>query len=354
MKFIFTLIFTLSFLSFFAQENPASKEINEAIKEMDAGNFSQSRVILEGVLQKDSTNYDAWYEYAYSYYMQKDYAKAVEIMQTQTDHPEATDQLWQMIGNSQDIMGNAEEALATYAKGMERFPHSGRLYVESGNIFLIKGETEKAIPYYEKGIQMDPEFPSNYYRLARIFCNSENEIWGLIYGEIFINLERNTQRTREMSAILYRTYLNTMVFSKEGVGTSFARDMSPFTMAFESTIANAAATYQTSVKKPTLDVASLLTIRKAFMTSWLASEYAKQFPVQLFDFWQSIDDMNFFECYHYWVFSQAPNDQFEKWRKANETNFGYFVKWYNPNPIVITEANYFSRSKMLNWVGRES
>jgi hypothetical protein len=30
------------------------------------------------------------------------------------------------------------------------------------------------------------------------------------------------------------------------------------------------------------------------------------------------------------------------------------VKWYNPNPIVITEANYFSRSKMLNWVGRES
>jgi hypothetical protein len=30
------------------------------------------------------------------------------------------------------------------------------------------------------------------------------------------------------------------------------------------------------------------------------------------------------------------------------------VKWYNPNPIVITEATYFSRSKMLNWVGRES
>lgn len=34
---------------------------------MDAGNFSQSRVILEDVLQKDSTNYDAWYEYAYSF-----------------------------------------------------------------------------------------------------------------------------------------------------------------------------------------------------------------------------------------------------------------------------------------------
>jgi len=348
MKFIFTLFFILGIFTVFAQENPAAKEINEAIKEMDAGNFSQSRVILEGVLQQDSSNYDAWYEYAYSYYMQKDYAKAVQIMQTQTDHPEATDQLWQMIGNSQDIMGNPDEALATYTKGMERFPHSGRLYVESGNIFLIKGETEKAIPYYEKGIQMAPEFPSNYYRLARIYCNSENEIWGVIYGEIFINLERNTQRTREMSAILYQTYQNAFLFGKDGVGTSFAQDMSPFSMAFESTMANAAALYQLDSKKASINVASLLSIRKEFMRSWLQSESAKQFPVQLFEFWQSIDDMNFFECYHYWVFSQAPNEQFEKWRKANETNFGYFVKWYNPNPIVITEANYFSRSKMLN------
>ena len=348
MKFTFTLLYTFGLFQMFAQENPASKEINEAIREMDAGNLTQSRVILEEVLQKDSTNYDAWYEYAYSYYMQKDYAKAVEIMLTQTNHPQATDQLWQMIGNSQDIMGNSEEALATYAKGLERFPHSGRLFVESGNIFLIKGETEKAIPYYEKGIQMDPEFPSNYYRLARIYCNSPNNIWGLIYGEIFMNLERNTQRTREMSAILYATYQNAFLFGKDGVGTSFAQDMGPFTKAFESTMANAAAQYQLSTKKPSVNVASLVAIRKAFIASWLQSEYAKQFPVHLFEFWQSIDDMNFFEAYNYWIFNQAPNDQFEKWRKDNATDFGYFVKWYNPNPIVITEENYFSRNKLLN------
>lgn len=348
MKLIFTLLFTFSFSAFFAQENPASKEINEAIKEMDAGNFSQSRVILEGVLQQDSTNYDAWYEYAYSYYMQKDYAKAVQLMQTQTDHAEATDQLWQMIGNSQDIMGNSEDALATYAQGLERFPNSGRLYVESGNIFLIKGEIEKAIPYYEKGIQMAPEFPSNYYRLARIFCNSENEIWGLIYGEIFMNLERNTQRTREMSAVLYQTYQKALVYDKGQWQISFAKDASPFTMDFEVNLGLAAAAYGMETKKPSINVASLLSIRKEFLKLWMQSESAKQHSVILFDFWQGIDDMNFWDAYSYWIFAQAPNDQFEKWRKANETNFGYFVKWYNPNPIVITEANYFSRSKMLN------
>jgi hypothetical protein len=151
-----------------------------------------------------------------------------------------------------------------------------------------------------------------------------------------------------MSAILYATYQNAFLFGKDGVGTSFAQDMSPFTKAFESTMANAATQYQLSTKKPSVNVASLVAIRKAFIASWLQSEYAKQFPVHLFEFWQSIDDMNFFEAYNYWIFNQAPNDQFEKWRKDNATDFGYFVKWYNPNPIVITEKNYFSRNKLLN------
>ena len=346
MKFFLTLLCTFSFSAFFAQENPASKEINEAIKEMDAGNFSQSRVILEGVLQKDSTNYDAWYEYAYSYYMQKDYTKALEIMQTQTNHAQATDQLWQMIGNSLDIIGKPEEAIAAYAKGLERFPNSGRLYVESGNIYLIQNKIEQAIPYYEKGIEMAPEYPSNYYRLARIYCNSENEIWGIIYGEIFMNLERNSQRTREMSALLYQTYQKALSYEKGQWQISFAKDASPFTIDFETTIGLAAAAYGIETKKPSINVASLTAIRKQMLQ--ILREQDKTKGMVLYSFWQGIDDMNFWDAYNYWIFAQAPNDQFEKWRKSNATDFGYFVKWYNPNPIVITEATYFSKTKVLN------
>lgn len=346
MKLILTLLFTFSFSAFFAQDNPASKEINEAIKAMDAGNFSQSRVILEEILQKDSTNFDAWYEYGYSYFLQKDYTKAIEIMQTQTGNPQATDQLWQMIGNSLDIIGNPKEALAAYAQGLEKFPNSGRLYLESGNIFLIQDKIEEAIPYYEKGIEMAPEFPSNYYRLARIYCNSDNEIWGVIYGEIFMNLERNTQRTREMSALLYQTYQKALIYEKGQWQISFAKDASPFTIDFETTIGLAAAAYGIENKKPSINVASLTAIRKQMLQ--ILTEQDKAKGMVLYSFWQGIDDMNFWDSYNYWIFAQAPNDQFEKWRKSNSTDFGYFVKWYNPNPIVITEATYFSRTKVLN------
>ncbi|MFM7007092.1 MAG: tetratricopeptide repeat protein [Flavobacteriales bacterium] len=346
MKQILTLLIAFSISAPYAQENPAAKEINEAIEAMDAGNFSQSRVILEEVLQKDSTNYDAWYEYAYSYYLQKDYNKALEIMQSQTKNAQATDQLWQMIGNSLDIIGKPEEALAAYAQGLERFPNSGRLYVESGNIFLIQNKIDEAIPYYEKGIEMAPEYPSNYYRLARIYCNSENEIWGVLYGEIFMNLERNTQRTREISALLYQTYQKALSYEKGQWLISFAKDASPFTIDFEMAIGLAAAAYGIDNKKPSINVASLTAIRKALLKT--LSEQDKVKDMVLFTFWQQIDDMNFWDAYNYWVFAQAPNDQFEKWRKNNTSDFSYFVKWYNPNPIVITEATYFSKTKVLN------
>ena len=346
MKRILTLFIAFWVSSFLAQENPAAKEINEAIKAMDAGNFSQSRVILEEVLQNDSTNFDAWYEYGYSYYLQKDYSKAIEIMQTQTGNPQATDQLWQMIGNSLDIIGKPEEALAAYAQGLEKFPNSGRLYLESGNIFLIQNKIEEAIPYYEKGIEMDPEFPSNYYRLARIYCNSENEIWGILYGELFVNLERNTQRTREISALLYQTYQKALVYEKGQWQISFAKDASPFTIDFEMAIGLAAAAYGIENKKPSINVASLTAIRKGLLKALTETDKTK--GMVLYTFWQQIDDMNFWDSYNYWLFSQAPNDQFEKWRKSNASDFSYFVKWYNPNPIVINEANYFSKTKALN------
>ena len=346
MKHILTLFIVFCVSSFYAQENPFAKEINEAIEQMDAGNISQSRVTLEAVLQKDSTNYDAWYEYAYSYYMQKDYAKAVEIMRTQTEHAEATDQLWQMIGNSLDLMDKSDEALEAYAKGLERFPNSGRLYVETGNVYLIQNKVEQALPYYEKGIEVDPEFPSNYYRLARIYFNSENEIWGVLYGEIFLNLERNTQRTREISYLLYQAYQKALVYEKGAWLISFAKDTAAFTNEFETTLGLAAAQYSSTNKKPTINVASLTAIRKQLL--YALAEQGKTKDMLLYSFWQQIDDMGFWDAYNAWVFAQAPNDQFEKWRKANDADFGYFVKWYNPNPIVVTPANYFSKTKVLN------
>jgi tetratricopeptide (TPR) repeat protein len=348
MKLFYALIILALPLQFLAQENPKAKEIGEAIKLMDAGQFADSRLKLEEVLNEDPNNYDAWYEFAYSYYLQKDYKKAEEIMRKQTEHPQATDQLWQMIGNAIDFQGNPEGAIAAYAEGLKKFPNSGRLYVETGNIYLIQKNIPQAIQSYEKGIEMAPEFSSNYYRLAKIYCDSEDELWGLIYGELFMNLERNTKRTREMSLLLYQTYQKALVFDKGTIAVSFAKSMSPFSMEFEMQMGMAATKYLMNNKKVDLDVQTLLELRQAFLTNWQAAPKAAPYKVVLFDFWQQLNDVGFIEPYTYWLFNMAPDNQFEKWHKKHESDFTFFTKWYNPNPIQITAENYFSKQKVGN------
>lgn len=98
---------------------------------------------------------------------------------------------------------------------------------------------------------MDPRFPSNYYWASRIYCNSTEEVWGIIYGEIFLNMERNSGRTVEISKLLFDTYKNEISFTSDtSMSVSFCQNMImsveafsdpdslrlPFCMVYEPTL----------------------------------------------------------------------------------------------------------------------
>lgn len=72
-------------------------------------------------------------------------------------------------------------------------------------MYALIEDYDRAVSYYEKGVYVEPAYSSNYYRLAQLFLSSKDKFWGLIYGEIFMNLERNSQRTEEMSKWLFNT-----------------------------------------------------------------------------------------------------------------------------------------------------
>src|SRR5690606_28824665 len=112
-----------------------------------------------------------------------------------------------------------------YEEGMKIFPNAGNLYLERGNIYLDRGFHDEAIINYELGIKADPMFSSNYYRLALLSLNSDNKFSGLIYGEIFMNLERTSSRTIEMSKLLYDTYKNAITLKDNKVEVSFCKNI---------------------------------------------------------------------------------------------------------------------------------
>ena len=87
------------------------------------------------------------------------------------------------MGNAQDALGNPEAATKTYDEGLKRFPNSGSLYLEKGNIHLLHKRYAEAAECYTRGVEVQPDFASNYYRLAKLLAGSTEPLWAIVYAE---------------------------------------------------------------------------------------------------------------------------------------------------------------------------
>ena len=223
MKSLIILISILSF-SVFGQKEAKEQEAFElsqkAIELMDFGKVDQSITLLEKCITLDPTNFNYPYELGYAYKLQRDYQNAILTYKKAVKYKDATDQCYQMLGNVYEASGDLEGALKSYKKGLKKFPKSGKLYYEIGNIQVDKSE---ALKYYEKGINADPSYPTNYYVLAKYFLTQTKvEMWGMIYGELFMNIERGSARTEEIGKLIYDKYKSEIkVLAPNSISVSF-------------------------------------------------------------------------------------------------------------------------------------
>lgn len=350
--FLTTLLFLLSTSIFYAQNKKETviANIREAIRLMDAGKIEESQKLLKETQKLDPTNFTISYEMAYSHYLDEDYKGAIKILEKTKEHKDVNERLYQLLGNSYDILGNSKKALEAYQAGLKKFPNAGSLYLEQGNVFWNKKEYEKALPYYEKGIYIDPSFPSNYYRATILYCSSSEEVWGLIYGEIFMNLERNTRRTTEISKLLFDTYKREVKFTSDStVGISLCQRMTmtpedfanpekiklPFCMTFGAGISIAVA----FEKK--IDIASLNRIRTNFLNFFYEQKHNETYPNVLYDYQKKIQDLGYLEAYNHWIMMKGDEDGFDNWQAENEEKWEAFVKWFSENPLVLDKDNKF-------------
>ena len=147
----------------------------QAIKLEDEGKYAEALSLLNEAQKLDPGDFNYPYEIGYTYYVQQDFIKALDQFKKVVTYKNITDQCFQMLGNTYDVMGDSMNAFKAYDEGLKMFPNSGRLYLEKGNVYWNKKEYEKALPFYEQGIKADPKFPSNYYRATRIYCSSTEE-----------------------------------------------------------------------------------------------------------------------------------------------------------------------------------
>ena len=352
-KTIGLLLFITAGQIAFGQSNKekALAKGQEAINLMDNGKVQESIKLLEEAQKLDPDRLNYPYELAYAYYLKEDYKEAAKILEKNKSHKDVTDRLFQLLGNCYDLLEKSEKAFEAYDEGLKIFPNSGMIYLEKGNVYWGKKEYGKALPFYEKGIEVDPKFPSNYYRASKIYCGSSEEVWGMIYGEIFMNLERNSKRTSEISKLLFDTYKSEIKFSSDtSFSVSFSKNATlnvndlkdpskmklPYGVGvYESTLMFS----MLSVKS--IDINSLGNIRSTFVDNYFKNGHDKTYPNVLFSYQKSVKDAGHIEAYNHWILMKGDEDGFDKWLSANNVKWDSFVKWFGDNGLKINDTNKF-------------
>jgi len=256
-------------------QTPRDERIARAVERMDDGDYDEAARLLESVLAADPKNFLANYETGYLLYMQERYEEAVEVLRRikRKDYPP----LYQLLGNAYDMAGDRKRAVKTYEKGLRENPDAGRLYLELGNIAYAERQYDRALACYRRGATVDPAHPSNYRSLALLYAISTEPVWTLVWGELFMNLERGSGRTSAMSETLARTYRDNiriegdtavrMTFSRNGrVAREGLRLRIPFGTAVFEVAARAALTADGIPDSLTLDVLSdMRTVRRPLL-----------------------------------------------------------------------------------------
>ena len=332
----------------------AMSKNEKAVELMDNGKIDESIKLLEEAQALDPEEFSHPYELAYAHYIKEDFKGAIELLEKLIDNKDTPDLLYQLLGNSYDMLGQSEKAFEVYDAGIKKFPNSGRLYLEKGNVYWNKQEYDKALSFYEKGIEIDLGFPSNYYRATLAYCNSSEEVWGMIYGEIFMNLEPDTKRTDEISKLLYDTYKNKIkIVSDTSLSVSFSKNLIvkntptkniklPFGIGVYEPVLMASIA---KTDEKSIDLNSLDRIRQNFLEIYFKNGNDKKYPNILFDFQNKVLKAGHMEAYNHWILMKGDEAGFDKWYSSNKNKWNAFVKWNGDNGLEVDNLNKFFREQ---------
>jgi len=305
---------------------------------MRQGDYPNAILVLNRALQANADNLDLQKDLAFAYYLNRDYVHALEIAKNFPDRKDADVQSYQILGMAYKAIEEVKECDKMYKAGIKRFPNSGTLYSEYGEMLWSKKDYSEAIKEWEKGIEVDPNYSGNYYNACKYYFYTSDKVWTLIYGEIFVNLESYSKRTAEIKTILLDGYKKLFTDADLSKGQDTKND---FVKAFldemklqSSYIAANGVTAET-----------LSAMRTKFVLDWF-TKYAKAFPFRLFEYHQQLLKSGMFDAYNQWVFGTANNlPAYENWTKTHQEEYNKFDYFQHNRVFKLPGGQYYQTVK---------
>jgi Tfp pilus assembly protein PilF len=298
---------------------------------MRGGDWSNAILVLNKAIQIEPNNLQFQKDLALTQYYQRDFAAAKERIGKLLEREDADVQVYQIAGNIYKALDENKECEKIYKKAIKKFPESGALYAEFGELLYLQQDPD-CMNQWLTGIEQDPGFASNYYYASKSRYAQGSMVWALLYGETFINLESYTKRTAEIKALITEAYKK--FFSGVGNGTGnkqspFAENVSTLLLKNQSVIASGITTE------------SLIMLRTRFLLDW-RQEMSVKYPYRLMDHHLQLLQDGLFEAYNYWIFEAASNlNAYESWMKANATAYQNFSRFQKSRVFKVPAGQHY-------------
>lgn len=326
----------------FAQNLPlASEAAQKAVDLMQDNLLEQSLKQWDTaiVLSPETVAYK--YERVLVLMMLMRYSEARESLEPFYKDKALLDRGYQLMGNIYDYLEDSVNSKKIYLEGLSVYPKSGRMHYELGAIAYLKRDMATASNWWVKGTQVEPAFATNYYWLTKMYSTTNNRLWAVLYGEAFLNLERSTARTKEISGLLFNVWNASISVGHPNDPINFCTEdvlekpdprgasVMNFPVAFEFTVAMCVQQFviRDSVL-PRLTMSQMVDLRYQFVRAWQKSGMDTTHSNSVVEWNIKLLKEGRLKEYLWWLYSYGDVRQMNVYFKANEQRYDTFLAWF--------------------------
>ncbi len=296
------------------------------------GDYENAVQALNKALEQEPNNTGVKKDLAITYYLSRQYPKAIEVIKPLTEDSDADEEIFQIACLAYRGDLNFKEADRLYKIALKKYPESGMMYSEYGILLEAKDPgMGNGILQWEKGIEMDPGYSGNYYNAAKYYADHNNQLKAALYGEIFANIESYSGRTTEIKDILFDMYKK--IFNSGQVSIKG-------TNAFETRVVESLKK-QADLSTDGINTESLTAIRTRFILDWFPGA-VKKYPYKLFELHHQLLENGLFEAYNQWLFGSVDNmPAYQDWKNSHVAEFNEFNKFQRNRVFKVPAGQYY-------------
>ena len=334
MKKIFFLVITLYSAQIVQAQQTVEAIRKQATTTAQQQDFKGAVQILEDGLKQYPDNIDLLKDEAYIAYLGRNYDLAMKLGKSITERDDADIQSYQILGLAYKAIADYKSADKMYKTALKKFPKSGVLYSEYGDMFAQYDNKRDAIVQWEKGIAAEANYSGNYYYACKYYADNNNIFWSDIYSEIFVNIETLTKRTEEIKGILLNNY-KAQLSNKTNL-ESLKSNGNDFEKAVASSMLDAMETESGDISPEMITA-----FRARFLLNW-SHINAGNYPYKLFDFHLQLMRDGLFDAYNQWLFGQTINkNKFDNWVYTHDEEMQNFKQFQRNTLFKMPPEQYY-------------